>query len=116
MQHAKFTSRLLAGTAMVAATAIAGTAHAQSSNDGFSNEIIVTAQKREQSIQDVPIAVTALGGDALAANKIESVANLTGLVPGLVMRNTAGSLAAISFAMRGVNSNPSAPLRNDSRL
>ncbi|MCB1632894.1 MAG: TonB-dependent receptor plug domain-containing protein, partial [Pseudomonadales bacterium] len=53
-----------------------------------------------------------LGGDALAANKIESVANLTGLVPGLVMRNTAGSLAAISFAMRGVNSNPSAPLQD----
>ncbi len=112
MRYSKHTSRLLAGSAIVAAGALAATAHAQEADESFSNEIIVTAQKREQSIQDVPIAVTALGGDALAANKIENVANLTGLVPGLVMRNTAGSLAAISFAMRGVNSNPSAPLQD----
>ncbi len=113
MHYGKFATRLLAGTAIVAVGTVAGTAHAQDAEDSYGiQEIIVTAQKREQSIQDVPIAVTSLSGDALAANKIEDVADLTGLVPGLVMRNTAGSLAAISFAMRGVNSNPSAPLQD----
>ncbi|MBM3595055.1 MAG: TonB-dependent receptor, partial [Alphaproteobacteria bacterium] len=115
MLYGKLTSRLLVGTAMVAAGFSAGTiaAQAQDAEDSAGiQEIIVTAQKREQSIQDVPIAVTALDSSAIAANKIEDVADLTGLVPGLVMRNTAGSLAAISFAMRGVNSNPSAPLQD----
>ena len=113
MHYAKFATRLLAGTAIVAVGAVFGTAHAQDAGDSYGvNEIIVTAQKREQSIQDVPIAVTAISGEAMKANKIEDVTDLTGLVPGLVMRNTAGSLAAISFAMRGVNSNPSAPLQD----
>ena len=112
MHYGTLDSRLLAGTAIVASGSIAATAQAQESGNSGIQEIIVTAQKREQSIQDVPIAITALGQDALAANKIENVANLTGLVPGLVMRNTAGALSAISFAMRGVNSNPSAPLQD----
>jgi iron complex outermembrane receptor protein len=113
MNYGTLVSRLLAGTAIVASGSIAVTAHAQDA-DGASGiqEIIVTAQKREQSIQDVPLAVTALGQDTLQANKIQDASDLTGLAPGLVARQTAGGLAALSFAMRGVNANPSAPLQD----
>ncbi|MFT5561575.1 MAG: iron complex outermembrane receptor protein [Litorivivens sp.] len=46
-------------------------------------EVIVTAQKREQSVQDVPMAVTAIGGDILENNEINSISDLTKLVPSL---------------------------------
>jgi iron complex outermembrane receptor protein len=113
MHYGKFVSRLLASSAIVATGGVASTAFAQAADDSSGiQEIIVTAQKREQSIQDVPVAVTALSQDSLEANRITSAANLTGVVPGLVARQTAGALGAISFAMRGVNANPSAPLQD----
>ena len=47
-----------------------GTAHAQQSEPAESNvtieEIVVTAQKREQKLIDVPISVSVLGADAIA--------------------------------------------------
>lgn len=46
-------------------------------------EVIVTAQKREQSVQDVPMAVTAIGGDLLENNEINSISDLTKMVPSL---------------------------------
>ncbi|MBV1916748.1 MAG: TonB-dependent receptor [Sphingomonadaceae bacterium] len=113
MFHARIASRLLAGTAIVAAGTMTVTAHAQDSGSGFGvNEIIVTAQKREQSIQDVPIAVSALGRDTIEANKIEDVSDLTGFAPGLVARQAAGAFNALNFSMRGVNAAPSAPLQD----
>ncbi len=46
-------------------------------------EIIVTAQKRDESLQDVALAVTAVSGDALAAAGIVDLSTLDKLVPGL---------------------------------
>lgn len=47
------------------------------------NEIIVTAQKRSQSINDVPLSITAASGDQLLAAGITSTADLAKIVPGL---------------------------------
>jgi len=71
--------------------------------------IIVTAQKREQNVQDVPIAVTALGGDALQANRVASVMDLTGLAPGLTAMATAGGTKVPQFTMRGTYGNGVVP-------
>ena len=46
-------------------------------------EIIVTAQKREESIQSVPIAVTALTAEALTTQRINLAQDLTHAVPNL---------------------------------
>ncbi|RYD95622.1 MAG: TonB-dependent receptor, partial [Sphingobacteriales bacterium] len=97
-------SCFLAGTALTAAALTATTAWAQDeAGSDFSGlgEIIVTAQKREQSLQDVPIAVTALSGDALQANRIVSVNDLSGLAPGLTVRPAPGSSSIPSFSTRG---------------
>ncbi|MGJ3627929.1 hypothetical protein AB5I41_14775 [Sphingomonas sp. MMS24-JH45] len=51
--------------------------------DAGLGQIIVTAQRREQSLQDVPVAVTSLDGDYLAARQIQSVEKLSSLAPGL---------------------------------
>ena len=68
-------SRLLSGAAV---TAVAlGSASAQS----ISDEIVVTAQRTEQSLQDVPIAVSAFGGEELDNRQIESLTDIQFNIP-----------------------------------
>lgn len=71
---------------------------------GGLEEIVVTAQKREQSLQDVPIAVTALTSEAIETNRVTNVADLSGLAPNLTARPSAGGSNIASFTMRGVTS------------
>jgi iron complex outermembrane recepter protein len=70
------------------------------SADGL-DEVIVTAQKREQSAQDVPIAIAALSGNELEHLDLQSSADITRVVPGV---NIAGSYGGqlLSFSVRGV--------------
>lgn len=70
-------------------------------------EIVVTAQKREQRLQDVPIAVTALTADALQANRITNVGDLSGLAPGLTVAPVSGAARIPSFTLRGAVGNAS---------
>ena len=48
-------------------------------------EIVVTAQKREQSIQDVPIAITAMDGNLLENNGANNLTDLHGIAPNVVL-------------------------------
>lgn len=88
-------------TATALSTAPAWAQDEASSEFSGLGEIIVTAQKREQSLQDVPVAVTALAGDTLLANRIVSVNDLSGLAPGLTVRPAPGSSSIPSFSTRG---------------
>ncbi|WP_182849649.1 TonB-dependent receptor domain-containing protein [Pelagerythrobacter aerophilus] len=63
-------------------------------------EIIVTAQKREESIQDVPIAVTALTSADLDEQKIEGGSELMRAVPNVAFSKT--NFASYNFSIRGV--------------
>jgi len=54
-------------------------------DEGALEEVVVTAQKREQNLIDVPIAVTAFKGEYLSQREINSVDKLNGLAPGLVV-------------------------------
>jgi iron complex outermembrane receptor protein len=93
---------LLAGTALAVTALPPAQAHAAEADD--SNVIVVTAQKREQDVQDVPIAVTALGGETLQANRVQTVADLGGLAPGVTVRTVAGGTALPGFTIRGASS------------
>ena len=64
-------------------------------------EIVVTAQRREQRLQDVPVAVTALSPSAIAANRISSVRDLSGIVPNLTTRSGVGGGATPFYTLRG---------------
>ncbi len=66
-------------------------------------EIIVTAQRREQPVQTVPITVSVLSASTLESAGVEDTVALTTLVPGLVISRSIG--AAIPF-IRGIG-NPS---------
>jgi len=67
-------------------------------------EIVVTAQKREQNIQDVPIAITALSGDEIRALGFENAADVQYQVPGLIVSYSSTN-AIPNFVLRGVGLN-----------
>lgn len=64
------------------------------------NEIIVTAQKKEEKIIDVPIAMTALSGDALDERKIEGGSELLRAVPNVSFSKS--NFASYNFSIRGI--------------
>jgi iron complex outermembrane receptor protein len=99
--------------ASLLALAAAGGAAAQVSNPGppapaggppdtgAVAEVIVTAQRREQSLQQVPVAVTSLGGEYLASRQIQSIDKLSSLAPGLNVVKGATDAAATVISIRG---------------
>src|SRR5450432_1038769 len=60
----------------------------QAANPPALTEIIVTAQKREQNIQDVPISVIALSAQQLKDGGVTDIKNLQSLTPGLTVTST----------------------------
>ncbi len=92
---------LLACTVLTAAPlpAIAQVVNAQDSD-----VIIVTAQKRSQDIQDVPVAVTALGGEALQDAHVTNVLDLNALAPSLQVK-TDDNAANPKIFIRGIGLN-----------
>ncbi|HEY0685822.1 MAG TPA: TonB-dependent receptor [Steroidobacter sp.] len=64
--------------------------------------LIVTVQRREQNPQDVPIALTAIGDDALAARNTVDLSDLVGAVPGLSIAGFTGGNASNLVSIRGV--------------
>jgi iron complex outermembrane recepter protein len=61
---------------------------ADSTSQGGLPEIIVTAQKREQNIQDVPVSVIAVSGQALQDAGVKDIKNLQVLTPGVTVTST----------------------------
>jgi len=64
-------------------------------------EVVVTAQKREERLQDVPVVVTVLSGAKLEANQVRSVSDLVTLTPGLTT-TTNGTEGTTIARIRGV--------------
>lgn len=70
-------------------------------------EIVVTAQKREQQLQDVPMAVTAIGGAQLEQQGITQFQDLLRSVPGVSFAGTEPGQSR--YAIRGVSTEASSP-------
>lgn len=86
----------------IALAAEAGPAFAQAAGDGDSNaygEIIVTARKRSESLQDVPASIVAVGQEQIAALNAKSLADLGRIAPNTQIDSNG------SIAIRGVRSN-----------
>lgn len=90
-------------TALATLTAIATPAWAQS--EGLMlEEVVVTAQKRDQSAQDVPSAINVLSGTALKDYNMQDFSELEQLTPGLVAETKDARAGSIS--LRGIDYNP----------
>ena len=66
-------------------------------------DIVITAQKRSENIQSVPIAVTALDQRALAQETVKDLRDLSGRVPSLVVDSVSTSPSTASIALRGIS-------------
>lgn len=71
--------------ASISLLAITSAAQAQEAPEGGLEEIVVTAQKREQNLQQVPVSVTALSAEAIANKGITQFENLAQVAPGLTI-------------------------------
>ncbi|WP_157218390.1 TonB-dependent receptor [Flavisphingomonas formosensis] len=65
-------------------------------------DIVVTAQKREQNLQKVPISITALSADSIKANRIQSVNDLNAIAPNLTVRLGSGGNQSPNYTLRGI--------------
>ncbi len=84
----------------------------QQSESGFSallEEVIVTARKRDESAQDVPLSVTAYGSEQLQALKIRNLENLAVGMPNVAMDDIGTFRSTANFSIRGLGINSSIP-------
>ncbi|MGV3729706.1 MAG: TonB-dependent receptor [Sphingopyxis sp.] len=94
-------------TAAVMATAFTDPALAQDAGGDIGGEdIVVTAQRRGESIQDIPIAVTALSGDELSERNYRGLADLDGVAPSL---NISTYAATTRINIRGIGNTNTSP-------
>jgi iron complex outermembrane recepter protein len=76
--------------------------NANTNDDVEMGEIVVTATKRAENIQAIPIAIAAIGGDDLARSRVSSVDSLVTRVSNLQLTSIVGDNTPI-FALRGVS-------------
>ena len=68
---------------------------------GELEEVVVTAERIEADLQEVPMAVTALSASQLDSYQINSTMDLTKTVPGMVYRKNTGTASASNVYIRG---------------
>ena len=93
-------------TALAAAPAHAQTVSEETARIATTDVIVVTAQKREQSLADVPISVTAYGQERLETLGIEQFDELSDFVPGLEVQEQSPNNPG--FVIRGITSDDGA--------
>lgn len=94
------------------ATGEAGSAPDQAAASGGIGDIIVTAQKRAENVQKVPIAISAFTASALAERAVTDVSSLGNLTPNVTLDAGApfsGSTSVLAAYIRGIGQNEFAP-------
>ena len=97
---------LMASVGLIASFAVAAPAFAdagdaaKADSPAGGNDIVVTARRIEEKLQNVPVAVTAFGAKALAEQRIGSEADLQMATPGLTVRSTTSS-NQLNYSIRG---------------
>jgi iron complex outermembrane receptor protein len=75
--------------------------------EGGIEQVVVTAQKREQTLQETPIAISALSTAAIEERNIHDIAALNGMVPNLRLASSPGNANGATINIRGsVTINP----------
>ena len=93
-------------------TVIHKPAHAQGRSSALLEEIVVTARKREENLQDAPIAVSAFSGDALDFRGVTEIGKLDQFVPNLVLNEstTYSNVTNAAVYIRGIGQNDFTPV------
>lgn len=89
----------------VALALVTGTVCAQAQLE----EVVVTAQKREQNLQDVGVSVTALSGEQLRDMGVASSTDISKVAPGVVFAATSSGGVASALSVRGISQSDASP-------
>lgn len=98
-------NRIVISTLVLVASACSGIVAAQTtSTSGALEEVTVTAQRREESLQSVPVAVSAFTANQLEERLATSTIDLVKMVPNLFGHNNTGTSTANTYFLRGLGS------------
>lgn len=95
--------------ASAAVLAMAAPAFAAETDTGTIEEVIVTAQKRAENIQDVPLSIMAVSEKAMEARGIDDVKGLERVVPNLRL-DTIAQASGVSLRIRGFGASSNAAI------
>jgi iron complex outermembrane recepter protein len=91
--HAAVVAALAGATGLSCQTAFA--------QEGL-EEIVVTATRREQNLQDVPVSIVAVTGENLTVRGIDTLEELSQAIPNVVATGGGGGTAGTGFSVRGI--------------
>lgn len=98
--RSSFSRQALVATAVAA---VGSVAHAQ---EGLTiEEIIVTATRRAESVQDIPLTVNVLSGQALEERGVSNFSEISALAPNVVWSDAGGGTTQNRITVRGIFSN-----------
>ena len=90
-------------TALFGSALVSGTAMAQEAENIAIEEILVTAQKRSESLQEVPIAISVFSSDSIDQTGVQELRDLTEYIPNVTI--TQGTDFGAQINIRGVGAN-----------
>jgi len=81
----------------------------RSASDVLTGDIVVTARKRPENVQAVPLAITAFGSEQLAALNFRDLGSLTTAMPNVALDSNGTFRGFANFSIRGIGTNSSIP-------
>jgi len=96
---------LAVGLPATVAAQTTGGDSAQAAQQGYGSQIVVTARRREEALQEVPLAITALSTEDLAEANITRMEDLSAMVSSLSISVSQGRAHTPAFAIRGQRQN-----------
>lgn len=85
----------------VAMTLAAAAAGAEPAPTTSLNEVVVTAQKRNEALADIPMSVSVVGGETLERQQVTNFEDLAAMIPGLSLESATAGITRVT--MRGIN-------------
>ena len=102
MKYSRATATTLLSCTFIAGVPTAPTAFAQDDTEFRFEEVVVTARRRSETLQDVPIAVTAISGDTLAKIGAQDITYLAQSTPNTTLKVSRGTNTTLTAFIRGV--------------
>jgi iron complex outermembrane receptor protein len=99
----------LASGAVMSSTSYAQDEPARRGASTLLEEVVVTARKREEGAQEVPLSVTAFNSDQLSALKVRDLTSLKVGMPNVSLEDIGTSRGTANFSIRGLGINSSIP-------
>ena len=116
MKISRNASRLLLGTSLLAMGATPVLAQDSEQEEGASNVIVVTANKREQDLQKTPIAITAVTGETVELLGISETTDLAAIAPNVSVNGGTTNATAAVVTIRGIPTSADEALGFDSPI